>query len=124
MHAAAARAGALQHALLSLHLHLLLPSLHLLLLLLHTPCTPIHAAAVREEEVYELEAVLGRDAASVFPSMSKSLDPMEQLKATVGAKRFVTETEVRQREQAEARGRMQGCRGRAKCRAPCCFEQQ
>jgi hypothetical protein len=45
--------------------------------------------------VYDVEEVLGRDAASVFPSMQAQLDPMEQLKAAIGAKRFVTETEVR-----------------------------
>lgn len=42
-----------------------------------------------------MEEVLGRDAASVFPSMHAQLDPTEQLKAAVGAKRFVTEAEVR-----------------------------
>jgi hypothetical protein len=45
--------------------------------------------------VYDVEEVLGRDASSVFPSMQAQLDPMEQLKAAMGAKRFVTETEVR-----------------------------
>lgn len=48
----------------------------------------------KPEEVYDVEEVLGRDAASVFPSMQAQLDPMEQLKAAIGAKRFVTETEL------------------------------
>jgi hypothetical protein len=44
--------------------------------------------------VYEVEAVFGRDATSVFPNMNKDDDPMEALKASIGAKRFVSETEV------------------------------
>jgi hypothetical protein len=46
------------------------------------------------EEVYEVESVFGRDAASVFPNMKTHDDPLEALKATMGAKKFVTETEV------------------------------
>ena len=49
----------------------------------------------RQEELYNVEEVLGRDAASVFPTMNQQLDPMEQLKTAIGAKKFVTETEVR-----------------------------
>jgi hypothetical protein len=41
-----------------------------------------------------VEAVFGRDASSVFPNMNKDDDPMEALKASIGAKRFVSETEV------------------------------
>lgn len=41
-----------------------------------------------------MEAVFGRDASSVFPNMNKDDDPMEALKASIGAKRFVSETEV------------------------------
>ncbi|KAF6257303.1 N-terminal domain of NEFA-interacting nuclear protein NIP30-domain-containing protein [Scenedesmus sp. NREL 46B-D3] len=48
----------------------------------------------KAEEVYDVEEVLGRDASSVFPSLQAQLDPMEQLKAAVGAKRFVTEAEL------------------------------
>ena len=48
----------------------------------------------RQEELYNVEEVLGRDAASVFPTMNQQLDPMEQLKTAIGAKKFVTETEV------------------------------
>lgn len=44
--------------------------------------------------MYDVEEVLGRDASTVFPSMNKQLDPVEQLKAAIGAKKFVTETEV------------------------------
>lgn len=51
-------------------------------------------ASCRQEELYDVEEVLGRDAASVFPTMNKQLDPVEQLKAAIGAKKFVTETEV------------------------------
>lgn len=42
-----------------------------------------------------MEVVFGRDATSVFPNMNKDDDPMEALKASIGAKRFVSETEVR-----------------------------
>lgn len=42
-----------------------------------------------------MEAVFGRDASSVFPNMNKDDDPMEALKASIGAKRFVSEMEVR-----------------------------
>ncbi|WIA30040.1 hypothetical protein OEZ86_000135 [Tetradesmus obliquus] len=52
------------------------------------------------EEVYDVEEVLGRDAASVFPSMHAQLDPTEQLKAAVGAKRFVTEAELEEIKKA------------------------
>lgn len=48
----------------------------------------------RRQELYNVEEVLGRDAAAVFPSLSKELDPAEQLRTAVGAKKFVTETEV------------------------------
>eukprot|EP00775_Hariotina_reticulata_P004464 gene4464-4720_t len=50
----------------------------------------------KPEEVYDVEEVLGRDALAVFPSMNKDLDPTEQLKAAIGAKRFVTETELQE----------------------------
>lgn len=42
-----------------------------------------------------MESVFGRDAASVFPNMKAGDDPLEALKASMGAKRFVTESEVR-----------------------------
>ena len=44
--------------------------------------------------MYEVEAVFGRDATAVFPNMNKDEDPMEALKASIGAKRFVSESEV------------------------------
>lgn len=62
---------------------------------LNTPY-PCVTVCHRPEEVYEVEAVFGRDAASVFPSMAKDeADPMEALKAAIGGKRFVSESEVR-----------------------------
>lgn len=57
-------------------------------------CSQPSVRACRPEEVYEVEAVFGRDASSVFPNMNKDDDPMEALKASIGAKRFVSETEV------------------------------
>ena len=53
-------------------------------------------AADREEEVFDREEVLGRDAASVFPTESKApaMDA-EAVKAALGSNlRFITESEV------------------------------
>lgn len=50
----------------------------------------------REEEIYDREEVLGRDTASVFPSEAKkaAADSLEALKEAIGAKKFISETEV------------------------------
>jgi len=48
-----------------------------------------------------VEAVFGRDASSVFPNMNKDDDPMEALKASIGVKRFVSESEVRGDEEGD-----------------------
>jgi hypothetical protein len=68
------------------------------------PCFGSNSAVLpshRPEEVYEVESVFGRDASSVFPNMNKDDDPMEALKASIGAKRFVSETEVRSGQQQQ-----------------------
>ena len=54
------------------------------------------ALICREEQVFDREEVLGRDAKSVFPTESKTpaLDT-EAVKAALGSNlRFITETEV------------------------------
>lgn len=56
----------------------------------------IFIVADREEEVYDREEVLGRDATSVFPTESKApaMDA-EAVKAALGSNlRFITESEV------------------------------
>lgn len=66
----------------------------------------------RPEEVYEVESVFGRDAAAVFPNLKANDDPLEALKASLGAKRFVTESEVS--NNSNSRGcRQQSCPIRA-----------
>ncbi len=52
----------------------------------------------RQEQVYEREAVFGRDASSVFPTEGQkaAAEAKEALKTKLGANRFISETEVRQ----------------------------
>ncbi len=52
----------------------------------------------RQEQVYEREAVFGRDASSVFPTEGQkaAAEAKEALKSKLGANRFISETEVRQ----------------------------
>ncbi len=53
----------------------------------------------REETVYEREAVLGRDASSVFPQEAEKAkkEQLESIKKAVGldSSRFITESQVR-----------------------------
>jgi len=50
----------------------------------------------REERLYDREAVLGRDASSVFPSETKTLGKMDKdaAAAVLGSMQFVTESQV------------------------------
>ena len=50
----------------------------------------------REEQVFEREAVLGRDASSVFPTESAATAGADAAatRASLGALRFITESEV------------------------------
>ncbi len=50
----------------------------------------------REEEVYDREAVLGRDATSVFPTEAKAMasSGMDALREAIGVKKFISESEV------------------------------
>ena len=58
---------------------------------------PCHLAACREERLYDREAVLGRDASSVFPSESKKMGKMDKdaAAAVIGSMQFVTESQAR-----------------------------
>ncbi len=51
----------------------------------------------REERLYDREAVLGRDASSVFPSETKTLGKMDKdaAAAVLGNMQFVTESQAR-----------------------------
>jgi hypothetical protein len=61
----------------------------------------------RPEEVYDREAVLGRDATSVFPTEARQggaagqLDT-EAIKEAIGARKFISETEARQCAESNA----------------------
>ena len=66
-----------------------------------TCCTLLHrpsclTACRREERLYDREAVLGRDASSVFPSETKKLGKMDKdaAAAVLGSMQFVTESQV------------------------------
>lgn len=48
----------------------------------------------REEEFYEREEILGRDASSVFPTQAKTPAVLDVLKESIGVKKFISETEV------------------------------
>ena len=56
--------------------------------------------------MYEREAVLGRDASSVFPRESAAAAGAgaDATKAALGALRFITETEVRERRVSVPKG--------------------
>lgn len=65
-------------------------------MLFFTSFEKLFIVAGREEEVFDREEVLGRDATSVFPTESKApaMDA-EAVKAALGSNlRFVTESEV------------------------------
>lgn len=53
-------------------------------------------ALYREEKLYDREAVLGRDVTSVFPTQNEGAERVstEKAKLSVGAARFVSETQV------------------------------
>jgi hypothetical protein len=53
--------------------------------------------ASREERLYDREAVLGRDASSVFPTESKKLGKLDKdaAAAVIGSMQFVTESQAR-----------------------------
>lgn len=52
--------------------------------------------AFREEEYYDREAVLGRDATSVFPqeSLQQQAASKEAMVEALGARKFISESEV------------------------------
>ncbi|KAA6427960.1 MAG: hypothetical protein FRX49_02622 [Trebouxia sp. A1-2] len=52
----------------------------------------------RQEQVYEREAVFGRDASSVFPTEGQkaAAEAKEALKSKLGANRFISETEIQE----------------------------
>ncbi len=60
------------------------------------PKSSLSTAGRREEQVFEREAVLGRDASSVFPTESAATAGADAAatKASLGALRFITESEV------------------------------
>ena len=41
------------------------------------------------------EEILGRDVTSVFPNKAKTNDAIDALKDAIGAKQFISETEVK-----------------------------
>lgn len=62
---------------------------------------PIPLNNHREERYFERDAVLGRDAASVFPTRAKEIAEgggggldVESIKEALGARKFISETEV------------------------------
>jgi hypothetical protein len=75
----------------------------------------------RQEEVYDREEVLGRDAASVFPNATKkaAIESMEAIKEAIGAKKFISETEVRGRESVGGSAESGGVRVDGGARAAC-----
>ena len=73
----------------------------------------------REEEYYVREAVLGRDASSVFPKEATQQQDAnrEAMVEALGARKFISESEVGRRLVLE-RGR-----GARQVRAPCFWER-
>jgi hypothetical protein len=48
----------------------------------------------REEEFYDREQLFGRDVSSVFPNQAQDGNAMDAIKEAIGAKKFISETEV------------------------------